>query len=236
MKRYPDIERQLAVRRRKVVCAPRGVPDQERGVLVCNEVRSPAPWRAGERTNVDALLCKDALQGVPHARHRLAMPVLGARHQQAERHVWELHLDQRLGPAEISEHTHRGGNERYLALPGVELARAEGLVGDEDDGVPGFMRDFELGGDGGAPPRPLEGVALGALEAAPLDDGPVEVEECDLGAGGGVEVDAVQTGALRPERRFEPLEGRRGRFGEEGMYWVGVSERGRRRVAYSLLL
>ena len=82
--------------RRKVVCAPGGVPDQERGMLVCNEVRSPAPWRAGERNNVDALLCKDALQGVPHAQHRLAMPVLGARHQQAEQHVRELRLDQRL--------------------------------------------------------------------------------------------------------------------------------------------
>ena len=48
-------------RRRKVVCAPRGM-------LVCHKVRSPAPRCAGERTNVDALFYKDALQGVPDAR------------------------------------------------------------------------------------------------------------------------------------------------------------------------
>ena len=93
------------------------------------QARSPAPRCAGERTNVDALFYKDALQGVPDAR------------------PW------RTPPA--------GGT---------------------------FGREL------------------------------------------GVEVHAVQACALGPEREFEPLGRQRGWFGEEVVYWVGVSERTRRRA------
>lgn len=88
-----DVERELAVGGGVVVRAAGGVADEEGGSEICQVVSASVQRRRTVPTYVDAIVCEDALELVPHAGDGFPIAILFGCGEEAEGDVRELSED-----------------------------------------------------------------------------------------------------------------------------------------------
>lgn len=135
--RDADVECELTVGGGVVVRATSGVADEEGRSEICQAVSGSVQRRRTVPTYVDAVLCEDALELVPHAGDGFPIAILFGSGEEAEGDVRELSMNVRCEICGQERWAHGVRDERDFLLPVVYLGlRAKSLVREDDDRIP----------------------------------------------------------------------------------------------------